>query len=124
LQLILYQRQFARQPCGMPRRRKVGVRPAMVADLKSHPVQFGDVIPVHEMFAVRHPVVRHEESRPKTKFLQQGGCERTMRFDGVVHCQDNRAIGDSRANQWRRQRSGRECPAAEQRPTPGAAIPI
>src|SRR5258708_37269762 len=88
-QLVFHLRQLGRETGGVLRRREIRVRPGVVADLESHLVDFRDLRPGHEVFAVVHPAMSDEEGRLKSEVLQQRGHEGAMRFDGIVKGEDD-----------------------------------
>ena len=77
-QFVVHQRQFRLQARRAAGSGKVRVRPRVIAGLESHRVQFGDLLPRHEIRAVRHPAVRDEERGVESQLLQQRPHERAV----------------------------------------------
>ena len=48
------------------------VRPAMVPDLKPHPVELGHILPVHEIGRIVHPGMGYEKRSAESFFFQEG----------------------------------------------------
>src|SRR5262249_43732688 len=85
------------------------MRPGVVADLEAHAMDLRDVVPGHEIIAVRHPLVRNEEGGVEAQILQVRRNKCTMGFNCVVESEDD---GFSR-NARERQRAAHERAAGQ-----------
>ena len=91
----VHQRQFPREPGGVFRLGKVGVRPTVIADLETQLVDFTNLLPRHEIRPVVHPLVRDEERGTEAQLFQERRDERAMRFDRVVKGEHHQLVRDS-----------------------------
>ncbi len=87
---VVDEREFGGQRGGAARCGDVGVGPRMVADLKAHRVQLGDVLPGHEVSGVLHPAMGDEECGVEAEVLEVRTDKGSMRLDGVVEGEDDR----------------------------------
>ena len=95
LELGFHHRQFGFQSSRGLGCRKACVGPGMVADLKSHAMDLGNFLPIHEVGGVRHPAMRNKERGAESQFLQQWCDQCSMRLDGVVERQDHNFVARS-----------------------------
>ena len=69
----------------------------MVADLKAHLGDLGDLLPRHEVLLVAHPAMRHEECGREAELPQQGSNEVPVGLDRVVEGEDDPRPGTGTA---------------------------
>ena len=86
------QEQFRSQPRGVFRHREVGMGPTVVADLEAHLLDFGNLLPTHEISPVVHPLVRDEKCRAETQLFEQWRDKSAMRLDRVVEGEHHQLV--------------------------------
>ena len=70
LQLELDQGKFAGEPVRVSGNREAIMRPAMISDFETHLVNLFNILPVHEIQAIRHPSMSDEEGGSETQVFQ------------------------------------------------------
>jgi hypothetical protein len=71
-QFSLYLLQFLGETRGIAGLRKISMGPAVIADLKTHFVNFRNLLPGHKIFGIVHPALGHKEGSSETEFLEEG----------------------------------------------------
>src|SRR5437764_578297 len=70
------------------------MRPTMVADLKAHLLDLGDLVPRHKIRLVIHPPVRDKECRAEAQFFEQRRYKGAVRLHRVIKAKHYKFVGN------------------------------